>query len=182
MNLSTQQRGVLHGMLIGAACALAVVLFGAWFNPFAFAPDLDGWRRIGVAVKAGSLPALFLAISIGRLAGHRFFTPADIDGGGVTPDTDRARQLQAILQNTLEQTVLAIVVYAAWAVVMPATTLSVVPLAAIAFAVGRTLFFAGYRYGAPARALGFTLSFYTSLGMLGCILCRLALDRIATLA
>jgi uncharacterized membrane protein YecN with MAPEG domain len=49
---------------------------------------------------------------------------------------------------------------------MPTRWLSVVPLAAIAFVVGRLLFMRGYERGAPARALGFTLTFYVSSTML----------------
>ena len=51
---------------------------------------------------------------------------------------------------------------------MPASTLSTVPLAALAFAIGRVLFFRGYGDGARARALGFALTFYPSLAMLLC--------------
>lgn len=80
--------------------------------------------------------------------------------------TKQAQLLQSLLQNTLEQSVLAIVAYCAWAVVMPTVWLSVVPLAAIAFAVGRVMFFVGYKDGAPSRAIGFTLAFYTSAAML----------------
>jgi len=78
--------------------------------------------------------------------------------------------LQSLLQNTLEQTVIAIMVYMAWAVTMPAEWSSVVPMAAILFAVGRVLFFSGYEKGAPSRALGFALGFYSSVGMLVCVI------------
>lgn len=166
MALSDKQTGVLNGMLIGAACAVAIVVLGGWLNPFSFQADLGGFERLGVAIKASVLPAFFLAVSIGRLAKHRFFTPEDIDGGGLTNGTDRAKLLQSLLQNTLEQCALAVVTYAAWAIVMPSTWLSVVPLAAIAFAAGRVLFFFGYDRGAPSRAIGFTLAFYPSALML----------------
>ena len=53
-----------------------------------------------------------LAINIGLLARHRFFTPDDIDGGGLTPGTATAHILQSMLQNTLEQSVLALGVHA----------------------------------------------------------------------
>jgi uncharacterized membrane protein YecN with MAPEG domain len=112
-------------------------------------------------------------LAVGRLAKHRFFTPQDIDGGGFSEDTERARVLQSLLQNTLEQCCIAFIVYLAWAVIMPPAWMSVVPLAALAFALGRVLFFAGYMKGAPSRALGFTLAFYPSVIMALCIVANM---------
>jgi hypothetical protein len=169
VSLSTKQRGVLRGMAVGAAIAGAVLVVGVWLNPFAFSPDLSPSERISVAIQSSSLLAICLAVAIGRLARHRFFTPEDIDGGGLHPASDRAVLLQSLLQNTLEQSMLAVLVYVAWAAVMPSAWLSTVPLAAVVFAVGRILFFAGYAKGAPARAVGFTMAFYPSLLMLLCI-------------
>ena len=114
--------------------------------------------------------AVLVAASIGRLAKHRFFTAADIDGGGMSEGSERARVLQSLLQNTLEQALLAVLVWGGWALLAPASWLSVVPLAALSFALGRVLFFAGYAQGAPARALGFTLSFYPTMAMLAGLL------------
>jgi len=70
------------------------------------------------------------------------------------------------LQNTLEQSCLAVPVYIATAIVAPATVLSVVPAAAAMFFVGRLLFFAGYANGAPSRAYGFALTFYPTVLLL----------------
>lgn len=170
MALTEKQSGVLKGMLLGAIIALAIVILGAWFNPFSFNENMGAIDRLGIAITSALLPAILLAISVGRLAKHRFFTPEDIDGGGLSKGTQQAEVLQSLLQNTLEQFAIAIIAYLSWAIVMPATTLSVVPLAAIAFTIGRIMFFAGYKQGAPSRAMGFTLSFYTSLAMLICII------------
>jgi hypothetical protein len=70
------------------------------------------------------------------------------------------------LQNTLEQTVLAFLVHLAWATVMPVSRVSVIPAATLLFLFGRVLFTWRYRGGAPARALGFALTFYPSVLML----------------
>jgi uncharacterized membrane protein YecN with MAPEG domain len=52
---------------------------------------------------------------------------------------------------------------------MPGGWLSVVPLAAVTFSMGRVLFFYGYERGAQARALGFAMTFYSSAAMMICI-------------
>lgn len=169
MKLSTKQLGVLRGMGIGAAGALVGIGIGAWVNPFGFAQNLPLAARIGVASQALLIPALCLTLAIGRLARHRFLTPEDIDGSASDAGSQEAVGLQSLLQNTLEQSMLATLVYLAWAVVMPSAWLSVVPIAAVAFGLGRALFFAGYRKGASARATGFAMTFYPTVLMLACV-------------
>lgn len=170
MAMTEKQTGVLRGMMIGTAIAVAVVVIGTWYNPLNINESSDEIDRLGIAIKSALLPAVFLVISVARLAKHRFFTPEDIDGGGFSQDTERAKVLQSLLQNTMEQFCIAFVVYLAWAIVMPATWMSVVPLAAITFVIGRIMFFTGYEKGAPARSVGFTLAFYPSILMLICII------------
>ncbi len=171
--LDETQRGVLRGMLagilitglgLGAAIAFPadVVLPGE-----GFAPGLIN------ALKWSVLPVASLAIHIALLARHRFFTPEDINGGGLSAGTAHARILQAALQNTLEQSVLALSVYAIWAAAMPHAWQAAIAVAAILFGLGRALFLRGYAGGAPARAIGFALTFYPTLAMLIMIVARL---------
>jgi MAPEG family len=87
--------------------------------------------------------------------------------------------LQALLQNTLEQSCLALPVYIATSIVAPAALLPVVPAAAVMFLVGRLFFFAGYANGAPARAYGFGLTFYPTVLLL-LLLVALGAYRAAT--
>lgn len=172
MNLTHKQRGTALGMLIGFVSALAVIILGVRLNPLDFDTSVEIIERLRVATASMALVCVFLVFSIGRLARHRFFTPDDIDGAGLTEGTVKAKLLQALLQNTLEQTMLAILVYSGWALLMPGTWLSVIPLAALSFAIGRILFFFGYTRGAPSRATGFALTFYPSALMLLCVIYR----------
>ena len=169
MPLNAPQKGVLAGMGIGAFAAIAILVAGTVFNPLSYAPQLDLGSRVAVAAQACLVLAIVLGVSIARLARHRFLTPEDIDGSSAGEGTRQARILQSLVQNTLEQSLLAAMAYLAWAVLMPAHNLSVVPLAAIAFALGRVLFFAGYGKGARSRATGFALTFYPTLAMLLCV-------------
>jgi hypothetical protein len=166
MSLTEKQNGVLKRMVVGILIAVAIVASGSFFYSLPLGSVATVTDRLSIAIQYLLLPAAFLIISVGRLARHRFFTPEDIDSGGYSQDTERAMILQSILQNTLEQFCIAAAVYLAWAVIMPAETVSVIPLAAIAFSIGRILFFVGYNRGAAARALGFTMTFYPSVVML----------------
>ena len=166
MRLTIKQRGVLKGMIVGASVTVFVIVGTILWGPRLLSMDASVSERIAFALRADAFIALWLGISVALLARHRFFTPEDIDGGGLTRGTDMAQVLQATLQNTLEQTVLAVLVHCIWAIVMPSSWISAVPAAVILFLCGRVLFLRGYRGGAPARAVGFTLTYYPTVLML----------------
>jgi len=118
---------------------------------------------------------------VALLASHRFFSPQDIDGAGLTEATARARLLQALVQNTLEQTVLGALAWGAWLALAPAASVGLAAVCAALFFVGRLAFFAGYGRGAAARALGFGLTFYPTVGLIALCLPRAALLLIGML-
>lgn len=163
MALSDKQRGVLTGMA-GAVIIGALVMGAAvWLGPAIVVPTPDIGGRLVQVLPWDLLVVVWLIAAVGILARHRFFTPQDIGGSGLTEGSETAKVQQAILQNTLEQTVLALAVHAIAAAAFPAGWLPLVPAAAVLFALGRLLFWAGYRRGAAARSLGFALTFYPSV-------------------
>ncbi len=176
MTLSDKQRGVRKGMVSGAAIVVLGLLLGIAYSPISLTPDADVGERLAFVFKADILIAVWLAISIGRLARHRFFTPEDIDGGGLSAGSQQVQILQSLLQNTLEQSVLAVFVHLIWVVVMPTSWAPAVLAAAIMFFVGRALFSIAYEKGAPSRALGFVLTFYPSVLMLAIIVVKVILE------
>ncbi len=178
MTLSDKQRGVMKGMASGAAIVVTGLVLGIVYSPMSLIPDATMGGRLAFVLKADILIAVWLAMSIGRLARYRFFTPEDIDGGGLTVGSQQARVLQSILQNTLEQSVLAVFVHLIWVVVMPISWAPAVLAAAIMFFTGRALFAFGYEKGAPSRALGFVLTFYPSVLMLAIIVIKVILELI----
>jgi hypothetical protein len=160
------QLGVVRGMGLALLTAAAAFAFSATYVSRVWGVGSDLASRATVASWALVLPAFALFVCIARLAKHRFFTPEDIHGSGLTGGTDKARLLQALLQNTLEQSCLALPVYIATSIVAPASLLPLVPAAAGMFLVGRLFFFAGYAKGAPSRAYGFGLTFYPTVFLL----------------
>jgi hypothetical protein len=119
-----------------------------------------------------------LIAAIGALGNHRFKTPADIAGSGLTPGTPQARVLQAILQNTLEQLVVSVLVQGAWSVLMPSSWQGAVVAASCLFVVGRVMFWRGYVHGAASRACGFGCTFYPSLMMVAVMAVHLAVSAV----
>src|SRR5690349_16112414 len=163
MTLTEKQIGVFKGMVAGLAITIASLgVAVCWLDSPVSVAEASPTH----AIKWDALVAACLAINIALLARHRFFTPDDIDGGGLSKGTPTAQILQSTLQNTLEQTVLALAVHAVWSRVMPPTWQLAIPTASILFVAGRILFWRGYAKGAPARALGFGLTFYPSVVML----------------
>ena len=160
------QLGVVRGM--GLAMLTAVATFALSIAYVARMWDVGSDLASRVTLAAWSLvtPAFALFVCIARLAKHRFFTPEDIHGSALTGGTEKAKLLQALLQNTLEQCSLALPIYIATSIVVPASLLPVVPAAAGMFLVGRAFFFAGYANGAPSRAFGFGLTFYPTVLLL----------------
>ena len=165
MSLTTAQRGVMRGMAAGLAMSIVVLSLGAAVQPSSILLDKP-FVRLQVAALASLAPTLALAVCIARLAAHRFRTPEDLDGSGLTSGTGKARILQALLQNTLEQLALALPVYAAWSLLGPPHRLNMVLAASALFFFGRLLFFWGYQRGASGRALGFAITFYPTVALL----------------
>ncbi len=162
--MTNKQTGVLKGVVAGLVITL--VALGLAIEGL-LPPLMPGAKPpLAHALTWDTLVLACLAINVGLLARHRFFTPDDIDGGGLTPGTATAHILQSMLQNTLEQSVLALGVHVIWAVVMPQGWQAAVPVAVMLFVIGRVLFWRGYASGAPGRALGFALTFYPQVVML----------------
>ena len=166
MELSEKQKGVVRGV-IPAAVSTVIGLCGvSLLVPVSALPADEAGARLTWATQWTLLPTLTLMICIMRVANYRFASPADIDGSGLTAGTDRVLVLRAILQNTLEQAVLAVLAYMIWAAVMPHGWLRAIPIAALLFTTGRILFARGYDSGAAGRAMGFGLTAYSTFGML----------------
>lgn len=150
-------------MLSALVLSLAALGTAAVMGPAFLLPPVDSATSLTWALTwdAGILVCLILAI--GTLARHRFLTPADIDGSGLTSGTARAQVLQAVLQNTLEQSVIAVVAHLFWASIMPFGAQAAIPAAVVLFVIGRIFFVEGYAKGAGARAFGFALTFYPTV-------------------
>ena len=158
-----------RGVAIGASSALLTsVLCIAWAAHDAsgfFVEDVSLEFRLRLFAVSLMGPTATLLICIARLANHRFFSEDDIDGSALTEGTPQAKLLQALLQNTLEQLAIAAPVYFLAALTLQPSMLGAVPTVAGLFFVGRMLFFKGYAKGAPSRAFGFALTFYSTVSL-----------------
>ena len=105
MTFTRKQRGVARGMAIAATCTVVAIAGSAAWQPAALLPGDNTVARIAFAFEWALLPALCLLVAIGRLARHHFFTPEDIDGGGLSSGTPKAHVLQAIPKVQIQQVI-----------------------------------------------------------------------------
>jgi uncharacterized MAPEG superfamily protein len=154
-----EQRGV--ALRMAAALCVTVLVSTTCLYEGAAAPTPLAERLI-VTAKADVFVLCWLAATIGNVARLRFFSIEDIAGRGSGSSTAAVGRAKAVLQNTLEQVVLAVPVHVALAILVGSSVPLIVALATL-FAIGRLLFWIGYAKGPEARAFGFALTFYPSL-------------------
>ncbi|KRS12279.1 hypothetical protein XM53_11550 [Roseovarius atlanticus] len=141
---------ILIGMAAGLVWAVAVLWIGRQIPvPMAMMqPTLMG---------AAFGPGVVLALMIGRLAQRRFFVDDTIDG---QPLTGGAAIDAKVLQNTVEQVVLALCIWPLVGFFLGAGTVLAL---GIGFAVARVAFWVGYHVAPPLRAFGFAATFYPTV-------------------
>jgi hypothetical protein len=148
--------------MIAGAVATALILTApqGWFGG-PISADLPA--RLAYAIHADAAAMIWLLAAIAGVARGRFFSPSDIDGSGLAPASPRIGVGMAVVQNTLEQTVLAAVLYPALACLADGDAIRLIPRLLTLFYIGRLTFWLGYRHGAPWRAFGFAATFYPTL-------------------
>ncbi len=143
---------ILIGMALGLIWAVAIVWVPQRLDlPFIPAP---------IAVPGALLaPGLFLILVIGRLAQRRFFAYGMIDGQPFAAGSGAAVD-QAVLTNTIEQLVLALVI---WPFVANSLGGAVVLALGFGFEAARVLFWIGYHLSPRLRSFGFAATFYPTI-------------------
>ena len=77
---------------------------------------------------------------------------------------------RAYLQNTVEQTLIALPIVASFGTMASGNMLKIIPLHIFVFLVGRLLFWFGYRKSYAARIPGFVVTNYANIALaLGCV-------------
>lgn len=158
---SVEQRGILRASVTAiAVCAVVLAAGYAWLPAIVFGltATMDEGGRIAFALKADVLVLLWLAGCVKAVSGGRFRSPADIRGSAYAPPSPALAVRAAVLQNLLEQTVLAVGAHLVLAAVLRPEELVLIPLLVLLYLAGRASFAARYAKGAAARAFGMALT------------------------
>lgn len=160
-NLSPEQRGVIRAAALALIISVAVLLTGyLWLPSTLLGLDrhLDTAERLAFTIKADLLLFVWLAGCVRAVSGGRFRSSADIRGSAFAPPSPAIAVQAAVLQNSLEQTVLAFGAHLALATVLRDRELVLIPLLVLLFLIGRVAFATRYAKGAAARAFGMALT------------------------
>lgn len=172
--LDAERRRVPRGMGLAVVVAALVLGLGTAFagSLVPAVPRLED--RLAFALRCDLFVAAWLAAAVAAVARGRFFSAADIGGSGHGAASPRIAVASAVLQNTLEQAVLAVVAHLGLASLLRGREVVLVPLLVALFCAGRFAFWRGYERGAGGRAFGFGLTFYPTVFALGLALVLLA--------
>ena len=161
--LESKQKSVGIQMVLGLFLAGVIMWLGYRHGYLGHEPEIGLEDRLKLIALLVIVPGIFVAYCVARLAALRFFNSQDMDCLPGTTQSEKASTYQRILQNTLEQSFLAVCAYLSWAMLASPASLSVLPAAALLFAIGRMLFIVGYGRGAKGRSLGFALTFFPTV-------------------
>lgn len=161
MSLDREQGSIVWQS--GLAILVSAVVLGGgylWLPPqtVGVAATMDLADRLGFVLKWDLLIFLWLAGSIGAVSQKRFWTPADRHGSAYSKTSPALAVRAANLQNTLEQTVLAVAAHLILATVLRDEELVLIPLLVVLFLAGRGAFAVGYARSPIARAFGMALT------------------------
>lgn len=161
MALDTEQKVILGWSALAVLVTVAVLGAGYRWLPAGYLglnETMTAGERIAFALKADLLIFLWLAGCLRAVASGRFRTPADRKGAAYGPPTPSLAIRIAILQNSLEQTVLVVGAHLILATVLRGSELVLIPLSVFLYLSGRAAFAINYRKGAVARAFGMALT------------------------
>jgi hypothetical protein len=164
--LRREQRGVALGIGAAILLASAAVLVVLLLRPPVAPPLPDLAERLAYALRLQAGIAIWLGLAIANVARLRFFSAVDIGGSANSESSPAMRRAGAVLQNTLEQSVLAMAAHLALAAQPEPFWMPLLPVLVLLFGLGRLCFWIGYARGAAARAFGFALTFYPSMATL----------------
>lgn len=158
---SPDQWGIVRGSFLALVVA-GVVLAAAyvWMPPHVFGlnEDMDFAERMTFVLKADLVLFLWLAGCVRAVSSGRFGSPADIRGSAFSAPSPAIAVRAAVLQNTLEQTVLFFPATLILAALMRGFELVLAPFLVGVFLLGRFTFAIGYARGASGRAFGMALT------------------------
>lgn len=161
MTFDQEQWRILRGCALAFVVAAIVLGTGyAWLpaNLLGLDRALTVGDRLAFALKCNLAVFLWLALCVRAVASGRFRFPEDRSGAAYGPPSKRLAVRAAVLQNSLEQTVLALGATLILATVLRGSELILIPLLVLLYLLGRASFALSYAKGAVARAFGMALT------------------------
>jgi hypothetical protein len=163
VDMAAEERNIrLTGALaLGVIAVTGAVFWFAWPPLFGLPQTLA--ERLAFAALCAWPLFVCVTVAIMIVGLKRRTSPEDIAGSAAAPPSERIRLDVAVLQNTLEQAVIAASAYLAVAALAQGRVLAMLPAAALCFVIGRVFFRAWYFTRPTGRGFGMNLTMQPSL-------------------
>lgn len=161
MALDKEQKGIVGRSALAILVTVAVLGAGYGWLPaglFSLNDTMTAGDRIAFALKADVPIFLWLAACLRVVASGRIRVPTDRKGAAYGKPSPGLAIRIAILQNSLEQTVLAVGANLALVAVLHGSEPILIPLSVLLYLGGRASFAVSYSRGAVARSFGMALT------------------------
>lgn len=161
-------------LIVAGEIAAAALFSVAWVSvglAYVSPPDIatEPGSRLAFAFRWEILVGLMPVLGVAAVAHQRFLTPDRIDGSRAeagTPLDINARYLQ----NTAEQSLIAVIAHASLVLVVPADQLQIIPILVLLFVFARVCFWIGYHLSPLARGFGFASTFLPTAFVYGYVI------------
>ena len=161
MRFDSDQRSIIKQSAIAILLGGLVLAAGyLWLSPALVGASnpMEISDRLAFALRWDFLVFLWLLACLRSVAQGRFWSPADRSGSAHAAPSKSIAVRVAVLQNSLEQTVLAVGGHLILATVLRGPELILIPLLVLLYLCGRLAFAIGYSRSPIARAFGMALT------------------------
>ena len=164
MDLRKQQLKVGKGAAAAAVLSVVFIAGGYYWFPFHL-PELPTMGdRLAFTMRGELFAALILLAAIGTVGNQRALSAEAIDGSTVlTGSIDINRR---VLQNTLEQLMLALLSHLCLATFVSMAAIKIIPILITWWIFGRIAFWYGYHQSPLGRAFGFGATMYPTIAVI----------------
>ena len=164
VDLKQEQQRVYRGAALAFVVCSAILGLAHMFLPrLVQFPGDDLASRLTFWAGASLFVVIWIMAGVGMVSRGRRHSVEDIRGSAYSPPSDRIAVPVAFLQNTLEQSVVAMFVQLALILLVGSDALPLVAGSVLLFGIGRATFLAGYPKGAGARSFGMAVTALPSL-------------------
>ncbi|HKQ11034.1 MAG TPA: MAPEG family protein [Rhizomicrobium sp.] len=164
-----QSKTVERGGTAFLVTAASLVAASMWL-PLVVRFPAEPMDALSFACRVNVVVGIVLMIAVRVVATIRFKSAEDNRGSAYAPPSSCLAVPAAFLQNTLEQSVLAIVANLALATIGREDASAYMTASAVLFLIGRVTFMLGYPHGAGARAFGMVMTMTPALGAFGWVM------------
>lgn len=164
IDLKQEQRRIYRG--VAFACLVCGIVLGAAHVAIPRLLHLrvdDLEERLMFWAGASLFVVIWVMVGVGMVSRGRRHSVEDIRGSAYAAPSPKIAIAAAFLQNTLEQSFVALFVQLALVLLLGRTALPLVAGSVLLFGLGRATFLAGYPKGAGARSFGMAVTALPSI-------------------